>query len=158
DNYATPLQPRANVSGLDSGFTTGYVTRGNLTRTTRWILSTSTQLHSYLQYDVAGNVVKGIDARGYPTILEFDDRYGAPDTEARANNAPPQLGGLTSYAFATKVTNAAGHVAYAQFDYYLGKPVNGEDPNGIVASGAYNDSLDRPTQIKRAISSGVENQ
>jgi hypothetical protein len=56
------------------------------------------------------------------------------------------------------VTNAAGHISYAQFDYYLGRPVNGEDPNGIVASGSYNDSLDRPTQIKRAVGSGAENQ
>ena len=58
----------------------------------------------------------------------------------------------------TKVTNALGHISFAQFDYYLGRPVNGEDPNGIVASGAYSDSLDRPTQIKRARGTGTENQ
>jgi RHS repeat-associated protein len=158
DNYATPLEPRANISGLDSGFTTLYVTRGNVTRTTNWILSTSTQLYSYLQYDVAGNVVKTIDARGYATTFEFADRYGTPDTEAQGNSAPWELGGQTSFAFATKVTNAAGHISYAQFDYYLGKPVNGQDANGIVASGSYIDSLDRPTQIKRAIGTGAENQ
>ena len=60
--------------------------------------------------------------------------------------------------FVTKVTNALNHIAYTQFDYYLGRPVNGEDANGIVASGSYNDSLDRPTQIKRALGTGVENQ
>jgi len=162
DNYGggnnPQLEPRPNISGFDASFDTLYATRGNLTRTTNWILSSSTPLHSYRQYDVAGNVVKGIDARGYATILEYADRYGAPDTEARGNTAPSELGGQTSYAFATKVTNAAGHIAYAQFDYYLGKPVNGEDPNGIVASGSYNDSLDRPTQIKRAIGTGAENQ
>jgi RHS repeat-associated protein len=163
DNYASdgnhaPLEPRSNISGLDSGFTTSYVTRGNLTRTTGWILSTSTQLHSYKQYDVAGNMLKVIDARGYATTLDFADRYGAPDSEAQSNTAPSPLGGLTSYAFATRVTNAAGHISYAQFDYYLGRPVNGEDANGIVASGSYNDSLDRPKQIKRAIGTGAENQ
>jgi YD repeat-containing protein len=163
DNYVSDgnhalLEPRSNISGLDSGFTTSYVTRGNLTRSTSWILSTGTQLHSYNQFDVAGNVVKTIDARGYPTILEFADRYGAPDTEAQSNTAPSELGGQTSFAFATKVTNAANHIAYAQFDYYLGRPVNGEDANGVVASGSYNDSLDRPTQIKRAIGTGAENQ
>jgi RHS repeat-associated protein len=158
DNYTTPLEPRANISGLDAGFTTGYVTRGNLTRTTQWILSTSTPLHSYLQYDVAGNVVKTVDARGNATTFEFNDRYGSPDTEAQGNTAPSELGGQTSFAFATKVTNVAGHISFAQFDYYLGKPVNGQDPNGIVASGFYNDSLDRPTHIKRAIGTAVENQ
>jgi len=41
----------------------------------------------------------------------------------------------------------------------LGKPVDAEDANGIVASGYYNDVLDRPTQVKRAVGiSGVENQ
>jgi RHS repeat-associated protein len=163
DNYVSdgnhaPLEPRFNISGLDSGFTTSYVTRGNLTRITSWVLSTSAQLHSHNQYDVAGNVVKTIDARGYASTFEFADRYGAPDTEAQGNTAPLQLSGQTSYAFATKVTNAAGHISFAQFDYHLGKPVNGEDPNGIVASGSYNDSLDRPTQIKRAIGTSAENQ
>ena len=163
DNYISdgshaPLEPRSNISGLDSSFTTSYLTRGNLTRTTRWILSTSTELHSYAQYDVAGNVVKTIDARGYATTVEFADRYGAPDTEAQGNTAPSDLGGQTSFAFPTKLTNAAGHISYAQFDYYLGRPVNAEDPNGIVASGSYADSLDRPTQIKRARGTGAENQ
>src|SRR6185369_11675889 len=77
DNYGSgnnaPLVPRSDISGFDSSFGTGYATRGNLTRTTNWILSTSTQLYSYLQYDVAGNVVKSIDRRGYPTILEYAD-------------------------------------------------------------------------------------
>jgi RHS repeat-associated protein len=84
DNYANdgnhaPLTARSNIFGLDSGFTTSYLTRGNLTRSTGWVLSTSTQLHSYNQFDVAGNVVKTIDARGYATTLDFADRYGTPD-------------------------------------------------------------------------------
>ncbi len=163
DNYANdgnhaPLVARSNISGLDAAFTTSYGTRGNLTRATGWILSSSTQLNTYSQYDVAGNVVKLIDARGYATVLEFADRFGAPDGEAQGNTAPSELGGQTSYAFGTKVTNAAGHISYAQFDYDLGRVVNAQDPNGIVASGAYNDSLDRPTLIKRAIGLGAENQ
>jgi YD repeat-containing protein len=163
DNYASdgshaPLEPRLNISGLDSGFTTSYTTRGNLTRRTNWILSTSTPLYSYSQYDVAGNVLKTIDARGYATTVEFADRFGAPDSEAQSNSAPTELAGLTSYAFATKITNAANHIAYVQFDYFLSRPVNAEDANGIVASGSYNDSLDRPTQIKRAVGTSAENQ
>ena len=51
-----------------------------------------------------------------------------------------------------------GHIAYSQFDYYLGRPVNAQDANGIVASGSYNDALDRPKQVKRAIGTAVENQ
>ena len=163
DNYANdgnhaPLQARSNISGLDSGFTTSYVTRGNLTRSTNWILSTSTELHSYAQYDVAGNMLKVIDPRGYATTLEFADRFGSPDSEAQGNSAPSELSTLTSYAFPTKITNALGHIAYSQFDYYLGRPVNAQDANGIVASGSYNDALDRPKQVKRAIGTTAENQ
>src|SRR5688572_27113527 len=163
DNYANdgshaPLQAQANIAGLESGFTTSYVTRGNLTRSTNWILSTSTQLHSYAQYDVAGNMLKAIDPRGYATTFEFADRFGSPDSEAQSNIAPAELSGLTSYAFPTKATNALGHVTYSQFDYYLGRPVNAQDANGIVASGSYNDALDRPTQVKRAIGTAAENQ
>ena len=163
DNYASeghhaPMVARSGISGLDSGYTTSYVTRGNVTRTTGWILATNTPLHAYPQYDVAGNVVKVIDPRGYATTCEFADRFGVPDSEAQGNSAPAELSGLMSYAFATKVTNAAGHISYTQFDYHLGRPVNGQDANGIVASGAYSDSLDRPTQIKRALGTSAANQ
>ncbi|MGH9836049.1 MAG: hypothetical protein ACRD9Y_23755 [Blastocatellia bacterium] len=51
-----------------------------------------------------------------------------------------------------------GHEAYTQFDYFLGKPVNSEDANGIVSSVAYNDALDRPSQGIQArykVGSGV---
>src|SRR5262249_54557719 len=66
--------------------------------------------------------------------------------DAEQNTPPAELNGQTSYAFATKVTNALGHTAYTKYDYHLGKPVNTEDANGIVSSVAYNDVLDRPTQ------------
>jgi RHS repeat-associated protein len=172
DNYGSDpnhaeLKPRSNISGLcavvlsptqcDNSNPTAVVKRGNATGITKWLLP-STQLSSYSQYDIAGNIVKVIDARGYATVLEFPDRFGIPDAEAQGNTAPSQLAGQTTYAFATKITNAAGHISFAQFDYHLGKPVNGEDPNGVVASGAYNDTLDRPTQIKRAVGTGIENQ
>ncbi len=66
--------------------------------------------------------------------------------------------GQISYAFPTKVTNALSQTAYAQFDYYLGRPVDREDANGIVASGYYNDLLDRPTQVRRAVGTGAQSQ
>ncbi len=112
-------------------------------------MTESTSGHA--QYDIAGNVVKTLDPRSttsnlIATTFDFSDRFGSPDDDARANSAPSQLGGQSSFTFATKVTNALGHEAYTQFDYFLGKPVNSEDANGIVSSVAYNDALDRPTQ------------
>src|SRR5688500_240524 len=82
----------------------------------------------------------------------------ARPTEMRANVPPYELSGQTSFAFVTKVTNALGHISYAQFDYYLGRAVDGEDTNGIVASGYFNDVLDRPTQLRRAAGTAVTNQ
>lgn len=160
DNYSTDanhaaLVNRANIINLDSTFTTSYLTRGNVTATTGYLLNNGTvtgSITSYAQYDIAGNVVKAVDGRGYATLIDFSDRFGAPDGHARANSGSAELNaaGKYSYAFATFVSNALGHTAYAQFDYYLGQPVDGEDANGIVASGFYNDALDRPTQVIRA--------
>jgi RHS repeat-associated protein len=144
------LVDRPGISGLDSGFTTGYTTRGNVTKVSRWLDTPSSWIDTFVQYDIAGNVVKVIDGRGYATDFEFIDRYGSANGEARANTAPPELGGQTSYAFPTKVTDSLGQTVYTQYDYYLGRPVDGEDHNGMVSSGFYNDALDRQTQIIRA--------
>ncbi|MDX6501148.1 MAG: hypothetical protein QOG23_4408 [Blastocatellia bacterium] len=172
DNYASDtnhavLQPRSGISALctiitsptqcDNSNPPGFVQRGNATGTTRYLLvngSVTGSISGYGQFDVAGNVVKAIDPRGLATLMEYDDRFGAPDGEARSNSAPSELAGLTSYAFATKVTNALGQVAYGQVDYCLGRPVDGEDVNGVVSSGYYNDPLDRPTQVVRAANQG----
>lgn len=160
------LKPRANISGLDALFDVNYTKRGNPTASTNSLLSNGSvtgSVSSYSQYDVAGNVVRLLDPRStlttnIATTIDYDDRFGTPDNEARSNTVPSELTGFTSFGFPTKVTNALGHTSYAQFDYYLGQPVNGEDANGVIASGSFNDSLDRPTQVRRAISTGAENQ
>jgi RHS repeat-associated protein len=148
--HHAPLIDRPGISGLDSGFTTGYTTRGNVTRTSRALLNNSGGvtgwINGHAQYDIAGNVVKAIDANSNPTTLEFSDRFGSPGDDAQQNTPPAELNGQTAYAFATKVTNTLGHTTYTKYDYYLGKTVASEDANGIVSSIAYNDALDRPTQ------------
>jgi RHS repeat-associated protein len=163
DNYQTDAQhaglvPRTAISGLDASYTTSYQARGNVTAISQWLLSANTPLTAYSQYDVAGNVVETIDARGYPTTLDFSDRFGSPDGEARSNTAPAQLSGQSSYALATKATNALGQIAYTQFDYYTGLAVDGEDANGIVSSGYYNDALDRPTQLVTGVGTTAQRQ
>jgi RHS repeat-associated protein len=176
DNYASSsphaaLIDRSSISGLDSAFTTSYTTRGNLTATTHYLI-TSTSLPTcstspsqcfsgYTQYDIAGNVVAAIDARGYATTFDFTDSFGAPNGNAVSSTAPTELStpGKASYAFATTVTNALSQSAHVQFDYYMGKPVDAEDANGIVSSGYYDDILDRPTKVIRGVGvSGVQNQ
>jgi RHS repeat-associated protein len=167
DSFHNTLVARGGISGHDSAYTTTYTTRGNATQTTRYLLNVSGvvtgSLSGYAQYDVAGNMVKAIDPRSttsniIATIFDYADRFGAPDGEARANAGPTELGGLSAFAFPTKVTNALGHEAYTQFDYYLGRPVDSEDPNGVKSSFYYNDALDRPTKGIGGVGTGVQAQ
>lgn len=163
DNYTgdanhAALTGRPGISGLDPAFSASYLTRGNVTAISRWLNTTGSDVATYQQYDIAGNVVKSIDARGFAATFDFSDRFGAPNGEARSNTSPAELAGQTSYAFPTFVTNAAGHGSYAQYDYYLGRPVDAEDPNGAITKTAYNDLLDRPTQVVRAAGTAVQTQ
>ncbi len=163
DNHAddanhAALVNRPGISGLDVMFTIGNTTRGNATAVSRWLLPSST-ITAYQQYDVAGNLVKIKDGRGYEAVAEYADRFGTPDGDARSNSAPTELAVQTSYAFATKVTNALGQSTYSQFDFYTGRAVDGEDINGIVSSGySTGDALDRPTRIVRAVGFAAQNQ
>ena len=166
-SFRCPLKARSDISGLDSQFTTAYTKRGNPTAINRYLVFNNTitgSISSFSQYDVAGNVVRVLDPRStlannIAATIEYDDCFGSPDNEARANATPGELSGLKSFAFPTKVINALGHTSYVQFDYYLGKPVNAEDANGVIASGYFNDLLDRPTQIRRAVGTAdVESQ
>jgi RHS repeat-associated protein len=157
DGYHAQLVARPGITGLCDGSPQNcpgganfadpnYTARGNVTRISHWLNTTGGAVDTYQQYDVAGNVVKAIDAKGKATTLDFIDRFGSTDDDARQNTPPAELNGQMTYAFATKVTNALGQEAYTQYDYFLGRPVNSEDANGIVGSIAYNDTLDRPTQ------------
>jgi RHS repeat-associated protein len=129
------------------GFHTGYGIRGNLTGVIYHNPDGSpAEVRLSNQFDIAGNVVKVVNGRGFPTDFYFNDCFGSPGNDARSNAGAPELAGGFSYAFPTKVINALDHTTYAQYDYYIGKVVTEEDANGIVSSVAYNDALDRPTQ------------
>ena len=166
-NHA-PLIDRSGISGLDSGFTTDYTTRGNVTRTSNALLNDSGEatgwVNSHAQYDIAGNVVKMIDPNGNVTQLDFRDNFGSQDdpavqsSESPANNAPGELGEQMSYAFPFKITNALGHKAYTKYDYYLGKAALSEDANGVKSNVYFNDALDRPTKGVRAIGTSAASQ
>ncbi len=160
--YHALLVPRSDASGHDTSLGAGFPTRGNVTATTSYLLTNGTvtgSVSSYAQYDILGNVVKGIDAKGYLTEFQFDDRYDvAAEGEARALGGSAELWGLASYAFATKTINAAGHTTFTQFNFYTGQPVDSEDANGIVASSYYDEQLGRPTKVIRAVGTASASQ
>lgn len=138
-----------------------YATRGNATGTTSYLLdnvgNVTGSVTSNQQYDIAGNVVKSVDARlrpdggGFETAFDFSDNFGLPDVEARSNTPPSALGSLRSYALPKLATNALGQTVYTQYDYYTGQAVNTEDINGTVSCIRYEDPLDRPTKAERAV-------
>lgn len=169
DSIHAALVDRTNITNLcittdDNGncvtpSSLGYTTRGNVTKVTKFAnAATATEpVSAATQYDIAGNVVKVFDARSiasgqqtgqyFFTTIDYADRFGTPDGEARTNSAPGQLAGQFTYAFATSTTNPLGHTAYVQFNYLTGKPVDGEDIRGTVNTSFYNDVLGRQTQV-----------
>ncbi len=166
DNYSTvsnhaALIPRSNVSGFDPSFDINYTTRGNATAITKHVFvagSITGSISTYSQYDVAGNVLKEINGRGYVTEMVYTDCFGSPNGEAQTPTYPTELGSVTkTFAYVTQVKNAKNQSVFAQFDYYLGRVVDAQDANGTVSSGYYDDPLDRATQIKRAVGTTAEN-
>jgi len=52
-----------------------------------------------------------------------------------------------------------GQTVYSQFDFCIGMPVYGNYLNGVATSGcSTSDSLDRPTQIIRAVGEVIRHQ
>jgi RHS repeat-associated protein len=169
DNYTPEAAPcansvhclvdRSNIVGLDSSFNINYQKRGNLTGTTKHLLfGGSGSISSYSQFDIAGNVVKTTDARGFATHLFYDDCFGSPNGEAQTTTNPIELGVTNkTFAFVTKVTNTLNQSAYRQFDYYLGLAVDAGDINGVLSSAFFaNEPLDRLTELVQGVGTAAE--
>jgi RHS repeat-associated protein len=170
-NRHAALVPHSDIFGMCTTFDSSgncsnsspdaYTTRGNATATTQYLLagdgSVTGSVTSNGQYDIAGNVVKAVDARGFAATFDFSDNFGSPDSEARTNTVPGELnppgGAMKSYALPRSATNALGQTVYTQYDYYTGQAVNFEDANGTVTKLSYgvNDPLDRLSQAESAV-------
>jgi RHS repeat-associated protein len=149
DRYdAFSIQDCPGIVQHDGTFNTVYGRRGNLTLVTKFAsLNPNSPIYLHNQYDIAGNVVETVDWRGNPTQFDYSDLFGSPTGGTDTHTPPAELGGQKSYAFPTKVTNALGHETYTKYDYYLGKPVDQSDPNGVDVSWIYSDPLDRLTHV-----------
>lgn len=166
DNYSysanhAPLVLMSNVVGHNSAiFNTTYTQRGNATKVTNYqnAQNQTGAISAYSQYDILGNIVKTIDAKGGVSTTDYADNFGSPDTEARANTSPAQLNGLYTFAYPTRSTNPLGWLSgYSQRDYFTGAVVNEEDINGAISKTLY-DSNDRLTQNVSAVGTLYECQ
>jgi RHS repeat-associated protein len=86
-----------------------YSSRLNLT-TTRRHADASNYVEEHFHYDVLGNVVEQVDARGKSTTIVYTDNFGAVSNQY-------------SYAYPTQVTNAENHHVYTAYNFDTGLPV-----------------------------------
>lgn len=169
DNYGpdpqghhAALLDRANLTSHDPAFDHTWLPRGNVTSVAPWLDTANRSLPTFALFDVAGSVLKGIDARGFATDYVYAEHFGIPTGSATDDVVPPELqnpngGTFKTHAFPSEVTNALGHKAITQYDYNLGRPVDRRDPNGVVATTKYDDLLERPSrQIEAALVSGFQ--
>lgn len=159
DNYTAVfphagLTPRSGVSGFDlANYGISNAVRGNVTGAASYsnAAAQTGAVATFSQYDVLGNVVTTIDPLGNTSTINYADNFGVPDDDAISNSPPSQLSGLNTFAYPTITRNPMNWVAYAQYDYSTGSPVNSQDVNGVISKTLYSDPLDRPTQSATAI-------
>jgi RHS repeat-associated protein len=147
------MSGRSLTNGIDD-YGTGYRTRGNLTRISRWLnLPVQTWLDTRSTYDIVGNVVSAADALNNTTTFSYNDSF----------STGTDLAGKQSYAFVTTVnlpllpgdTQRSRSMSY---DYYTGKLTSSTDLNGLQ-TGVYftGDLLDRPHHVTRGDSTTTFN-
>ncbi|MGB7922760.1 MAG: hypothetical protein WCF57_05890, partial [Pyrinomonadaceae bacterium] len=151
DGNHAALVACSGITGHDASFGISKQTRGNVTAISRWFKDEGREITTYQQYDVAGNIIRALDARGatasskYWTSLSYADNFGTPDGDTGAEAG----GNRNTYALATFVTNAIGQSARTQYDYWTGKAVDVKDANAVVTSMYYGGALDRPIKVIR---------
>ena len=156
DGNRASLVDHGSVAGHDSGFGTGFMERGNPTQISRMINGTAF-IYTYPRYDTLGNVISTKDPRGNVTTVDYLDDFGD------GSNPGFNTGGHNTYSLATKITSPppnqgeSPHVAYSQYDYNTGLLTGFKDRNGVITQTIYNDAFDRPTQVKAALGTSLEN-
>ena len=147
------------ISGRDATYNGNRTTRGNVTAVKRWLSTTGGTLDTFQRYDILGNLVSARDARGFESQISYADNYGDgsnPDS-GNANPATP------TYALPTLLTspdpgNGYGvHTARSQYDYQTGLLTGFKDRNGVKTQTIYNDPFNRPTLVKAALGTTIEN-
>ena len=124
------LTDRPDISGHDAAYGTGLARRGNVTSVRRVIdAGQAPETVSQYRYDIAGNVTRSIDPRGFATNIEYDG---------------------PTFAFPVRVTNALGHQSHASFDDHTGQRTQQTDPNGVTTDFEYDDDLERLTAVVAA--------
>jgi YD repeat-containing protein len=134
DDYGElPLTPYSSPAQHDSTFGASYTSRGNLTKVSKWLDTTSEYLADKTKYDILGNVVARTNPKSYSTTYSFN--------------------GMCGYGFPTSISNALNHTASLVYDCGLGKATQFTDANGVVTKYTYEPGLlGRLKQVDRGYS------
>jgi RHS repeat-associated protein len=114
-------------------------------------------LFSGTRYDVLENVVSIKDPKTNVSTISYLDDFGD------GGNPGLNTGGHSTYALPTRLTSPAPNAgespqtAYTQYDFSAGLLTGFKDRNGTITQTFYNDAFDRPTQIKAALGTNLEN-
>ncbi|WP_220464965.1 RHS repeat-associated core domain-containing protein [Granulicella sp. 5B5] len=138
DNYSHNGQPMqaSNAIQHDSGYGTGFLTRGNLTAVERWRNTDGALLTTTNQFDDAGNALSTIDPGGHQTSYSFTDSW--------ASSACVPSGATA--AFPTLMTNAKGQTVSTTYYACNGAVGSTTDLNGETTTNTY-DAFDRPLNV-----------
>ncbi len=150
DDYSdpdTPLGPADNVVQHDAAFGTGLLERGNLTHGEAWS-TTSESVEVERQYDIAGNLIKFIDANDNTTTVSYADSF--PLAANDCDLGPTDK----TFAFPTSITRPIVGATTVGYDCFRGKPVTTTDPNSVTSTFNYEkgpNKLDRPLEMISAV-------
>ena len=161
DNYAddarhNPLDARTSITGHDStNYPAGFTRRGNVTGVTSYVdaAAQTGPVTVSTQYDVAGNPVRSIDARGLLSSVGYADSF--------CNGAGLGCGGAytaSTYAFPTSTSSPVPDPANTygsntalttstRYDFWTGLVYSATDANSKTTTYSYADPLDRPTAV-----------
>ncbi len=123
--------------------------RGNATKTRVWLNPGNTWLESRAQYDQVGNTSKSWDPRNNATETVFSGTHHFAYPTQTTSAVPDPTG---QYGSTTAL------VTTASYDLSTGLPTSTTDANNQTTTTAYNDALNRPTQVVRGVGSSAQTQ
>ena len=144
-SYDEANYPLINVGSAPyTGWTDPVTTvRGNLTTAASWLNTSGTFLQTHAQYDQFGNVRKNWDAKQNLTEIDYSSAYAfAYPTQI---TSPDPDGGGAAPALVT--TN--------EYDFSTGRRTAAIDANNQRTTFAYNDPLNRISQVVKAATDTV---
>lgn len=138
DNYTQGIAATSAVQH-SSSFSSGYLTRGNLTAVTKWRNTDGVLLTTRNQYNDVGESIATTDPKGHTTSYDYSDSWSN-------TTCAPATGSAEAYV--KKITNALGQTAAFTYDSCTGLVASSTDANSQTTTSTY-DLFGRPVLTSR---------